>query len=158
MLTLLVLFLAFAQAAPADTFNSELFKKEIRPLQDAVATAVTPSVARIMQDPKATYLEGFGIVITMEVILEAPGNPFTRVKTDQELRASVAQRRKDIKDKVSELLKQRVVKMESIRSNQSIAVVVHLLNGTPVETPDLPTQLVVSVQKDTPGQIKVREY
>ena len=158
MLKMALCFLMLTQAAAVDSFNGDSLKKEIGPLQESVKGTLAGSVARIMQDPKATYLEGYGVVITVEVALETPANPFSRVKSDQELRSSVTQRRKEIKSKLSDLLTQRIVKLDSLGPAHSVAVVVYLLNGTPVETPDLPTQLVISVRKDSPADVKIREY
>jgi hypothetical protein len=152
MMKSIVYLLMFAAISQVD-----VLKKEMVPLQDAVDTVVTSSGARIMSNSKAGYLEGYGIVVTMEVALEQPPNIFSKVKSSQELKASVAQRRKGIKEKLGELLKQRVVKAE-LAATESMAIIVHLMNTTPNDVPDLPSQVVISVKKDAPGQVNVREY
>jgi len=134
------------------------FKKEMGPLQEAIDGLVQSTGARIMTSSRAAYLEGYGIAVALEVALEQPPNIFSKMKTGAELRASVAQRRKDIKDKLSEWLKQRIVKTESVGATESISIVVHLMNTTPNDVPDLPAQFVISVKKDAPGQVTVREY
>ena len=154
MLKVIPLLLILAGAPQQDA----AFKKEMGPLQDAVQGVVTASVARVMSDPKAAYLEGYGVVVAMEVALEQPPNIFSKVKSGPELRSSIAQRRKDIKDKLGELLKQRIVKTDSIGAAESLSVIVHLMNTTPNDVPDLPRQLVITVKKDAPGQVNIREY
>ena len=109
-----------------------------------------------MNASRATSLDGYGIVVVLEVMLEQPPNPFSSVKAPDEVRTVVGKRRKEITDKLSDLLKARI-KTASISPAESIAVIVHLLNATRADVPDLPNQLVLSVRKAAPDQIRVRE-
>ncbi len=68
------------------------------------------------------------------------------------------QRRKDIEDKISDLLKLRIIKTDSIGASDSMAVIVYLLNTTPADVPDLPTQIILNVKKDSPAQVNIREF
>jgi len=156
MLKSIVCFLMLAGAP-----QSEAFKKEMIPLQEAVDTVVSNTGARIMgmsDRSRATYLDGYGIVVVLEVTLEQPSHPFGSSKSPAEVQATVSQRQKAIKEKISELLKQRVGKTESVGATESIAVIVHFLNVTRADVPDLPIQLVFRVRKDTPTEVKITEF
>ena len=65
-------------------------------------TAVNEIISRVipgygvLQSPKGAYLDGYGIVVTVEVALEAPRNPFTGLKTPAEVRTTVASVRKEV--------------------------------------------------------------
>jgi hypothetical protein len=151
--SILVLFMLLAPPQAADHF-----KKDRMTLQADVDEVVNPAVARITRDSMASYLDGYGVVVVLEVTLELPPNPFSSPKTGGQLRSSVERRQKDIKEKVSEFLKQRVVKTESVGATESLTVVVHMLNVTRADVPDLPTQLVISVRKDAPTQVNIKEF
>jgi hypothetical protein len=55
-------------------------------------------------------------------------------------------------------LKQRVLKTDSVGATESLTVVVHMLNVTRADVPDLPTQFVFSVRKDAPTQVNIKEF
>jgi hypothetical protein len=137
---------------------AELFTKDKPALQADVDEVVSPAVTRIMRNSLASPLEGYGVVVVLEVALEQPPNPFTGTKTADQLRASVTRRQKEIKDKVSEFLKQRVLKTDSVGATESLTVIVHMLNVTRADVPDLPTQFVISVRKDAPTQVNIKEF
>jgi hypothetical protein len=151
--SILVLFMLLAPPQAADHF-----KKEAAALQADVDQAVTPVVYRIMRESMASPLEGYGVIVVLEVTLEPPPNPFSATKTGGQLKALVTRRQQEIKDKVSELLKQRVLKTDSVGATESLTVVVHMLNVTRADAPDLPTQLVISVRKDAPTQVTIKEF
>ena len=69
---ILGLFMLLAPAQPADHF-----KKDAPSLQADVDQAITPAVYRIMQNSMASPLEGYGVVVVLEVTLEPPPNPFS---------------------------------------------------------------------------------
>jgi hypothetical protein len=112
----------------------------------------------VMESSKATYLEGYGAVLTLEASLEPPRNPFTSPKTPAEVRAIVNERRKTIETKITNLLKDRVGKMDSIAPTDSVTVVVYLFNSNPADVPDLPSQLVFSVKKQDPSHVVTRPF
>ena len=144
----------------AATPQSDVFKKEMPPLQSAVDALVGPTGAQLMPSgrSRAALIEGYGIIITLEVAFEAPLGIFGTPKKPAEVRALVAQRRKDLQDKLSAFLKQRVTTTDSIGPSDSLAIVVYVLNTTPADIPNLPTQIVMSAKKDSPQQVVVREY
>jgi len=125
----------------------DVFKKEMAPLQNAVDSAITETGARIMSNSKATYLEGYGVVVVVEVMLEAPRNPFSGLKTPEETRKIVKTRQQDVTSKLSDLLKEKIAKTDSVGANDSLTLIVHILNTNPVDVPDLPSQLVITMKK-----------
>ena len=73
-------------APQADHFNRE------RPaLQQSVDGLVNPIVGRLLQPSKATYLEGYGVVVTLEVALTTPRTPFSSSVSPSDVQATVAQ-------------------------------------------------------------------
>src|SRR5262245_16775969 len=81
----------FAQNPP----SAEAIKKDVQALQNAANDTMGGIVSGlgILQGARGTYLEGYGIVVTMEVALEPPRNPFTAMKTPDDVRTTVAQKR-----------------------------------------------------------------
>ena len=113
-------------------------------LDDAVSTIVP---GPILQRSKATYLDGYGVVMSIEVALEPPRNPFSGVKAPSEVRRLSAQRRIALKEKAVELLQNQVGGLGSVAPDEWVAIVIHMLNTNPADLPDLPTQLVVAAKK-----------
>lgn len=141
---------------------AENTKKDIVSLQNAVneaSSSVVPGFG-VLQVAKATYLDGYGVVVNMELALEPPRNPFSGLKTPAEIRTIVTQRRKEVTDRLSSLLKEKVPLLESIGPSESVAIIVHLLNTNPADLPDLPSQLVLSVKKQDAAttRISIREF
>jgi len=149
-----ILCLLALVAAP----QSDSFTKEMLPLQTAVNAALTKTGATVMTAPKATYLDDYGVIVVAEVMLEPPPSPAVLFSSrPPSVKAEVLQRFKDLKDKLSELATQQIAKSESVGATESLAVVVHLLNSTRADTPELPAQVVVSVKKASPTQVNVKE-
>jgi hypothetical protein len=147
---------AFAQAPP------EKVKKEIDSLQAAVTDVVSATVPGfgVLQRAKGTYLDGYGVVVTLEVAFEQPRNPFTPGTSANDVRTVVNQRRKDTVEKLTNLLKQRVPVMDSISPSESATIIVYLLNTNPADLPDLPSQIVFTLKKqDVPaGRVSLKDY
>ena len=147
-----------AQAPP----SPEKIKKDIQTLQDAAnetVGGVVPGLG-VLQAAKGTFLEGYGVVVTMEVALEPPRNPFTAMKSPDDVRTNVAQRRKATVDKLANLLKEKAPTLESLGPTESATIIVYLLNTNPGDLPDLPAQLVLSIKKQeaATGHVNLREY
>ncbi len=138
--------------------QGDSLKKEMGSLQTAVETTVTPLVARVFSPPRATPLEGFGVVVSLEVMLEQPQNLFSTPKSAEQVKASVNQRRKDLREKLTELLKLQVAKSTSITETESLAIIVYLLPTTRADVGEQPTQMVLTVKKGDPTQVKFQEY
>jgi hypothetical protein len=153
-MTILLSLLMLLQAAPA----RDLSRKEITALQSEVDAVASPVVARMEQHPKATYLDGYGFVVTLEVALVTPPNLFSTPVSPADLKASVAKRRKDLADKLQAFLKERVAKMDFIEPAESLAIVVYITNYTPADVPNIPIQMLFTVKKELPEQVFSREF
>jgi hypothetical protein len=140
---------AAAQAPFSNSSQSDKFRKEAALLQGVINDVINNTVPGfgLLTPSRATYLEGFGLVVTLEVSLEPTRNPFSSPKTPAEVRSIVSQRRREIRDKLAALLKERVVAIESIKATESVAVIVHMLNTNPADLPDVPLQLVFTMKK-----------
>jgi len=105
---------AFGQAQPA----IEKMNKDALLLQGAVNDVISTTIpiGPALQNAKAAYLEGYGVVVSLEVALEPPRLPFGGVKSPEEVRKTVSQRRKDVIEKLTNLLKQRTPTLESLAS------------------------------------------
>ena len=150
--TLVCLMLAGVLQSPADAF-----KREMVPLQTDVDKVVGDTQSRVMAGSRAALIDGYGVVTSVTVALEAPRSLFGAASTKEQVIQSVGKRQKDIKDKLTALMKQRVVNMESIGAEESLAVVVHLENYNLDAVPNLPHQLVFSVKKSNPQTVNYRE-
>src|ERR1051326_4272327 len=113
----------------------DVFKKEMAPLQNSVDAAVAGTGAQVMSNSKATYLEGYGVIVVLEITLERPRSPFDSVKTPDAIRTTVTNRQKDVTTKLSELLKERIGKTESLGATDSLAFIFHILNTNPADVP-----------------------
>jgi hypothetical protein len=163
MMRLLFAFFLLAGCAFAelDKGQVELFKKDAVPLQAAVEETINsqvPGPAGVLERAKATYLEGYGIVVSLEASLEPTRTPFSSPKTPNEVRAIVAQRRKAIQEKIENLLKERISKLQSLGDLESLTVALHLFNSNPADLPNLPSQVVLTIKKQDPAHISIQEF
>jgi hypothetical protein len=153
---MLTTFLALLLFAPAPTVDS--FKKEMAPLQSAVDTLVSSTGAQVMQRSQAAYIEGYGIVIQLELAFETPQGIFSTPKPIKEIRTLVAQRRKDLQEKLTVFMKQRTAMTDSIGPMDSLTVVVHVFNTYPADIRDLPVQILITAKKESSQQPVYREF
>jgi hypothetical protein len=143
-----------------DKTRLDVFKKEASSLQEATEQAVeaaTPGMA-VLQHAKATYLEGYGIVVTVQAALVPNRNPFAATVSSADVRKVVAERRTQLRQRVQELVKQQAASLQSLGSEESLAIVVYLLNSNAADVPDLPAQIVFAAKKNNPNQINVYEF
>jgi hypothetical protein len=126
-------------------------------VEEAVNSLV-PGPAGVMEKPRAAYLEGYGIVVSLQASFEPTRNPFSSPKTPAEVRKIVNERKKAVQENLEKLLKERVAKMQSIGETESLAIALHLLNSNPADLPDLPAQLLLTVKKVDPTQVTVRAF
>ena len=136
----------------------DTFKKEMAPLQSAVDSAVGSTGVQVLQKSHAIYIEGYGVIVSLEAMFEPPQNLFSTPKPASEVRALVAQRRKDLQEKLTLFLKQRIVTTDSIGPTDSLTIVVHVLNTNPADVPNMPMQIQLTVKKDSPQQVTPREF
>jgi hypothetical protein len=157
---LLILLFATTALGEIDKTRLDLFKKESASLRGAVDDIMNTSVPGrgVLESAKATYLEGYGAVLTLEASLEPTRSPFTSPKTPAEVRNLVSERRKSIENKLQNLLKQRVQDLQSIDASESVTIVLYLINSNPADIPDLPGQIVLTIKKQDPTQVLVQAY
>ena len=152
---LLLGLLTLTLAASAQGNKNELFRKEAPVLQRAADQAISEVQGiSLLQTAKATYLEEFGIVISLEVALEPPRNPF---EAPNQGRSGVADRQRQVRDKMKAFLTQKAAGIQSADGTQFVTVVVHLFNSNPVDSPNLPRQIILMVKKQEPSNVTIRE-
>jgi hypothetical protein len=157
---ILFVFLFTATAfAEMDKAQFDTFKKEAASLRGAIDDAVSSVVPgrSYLDSAKATYLEGCGAVLTLEASLGPTRTPFSTV-TPQEVRKTVKERHEAITKKLEAVLKKNAGVIQSIAPNESVTVVLYLLNSNPADVPDLPSQILFTVKKQDPTQVVIREY
>src|SRR5258708_10467346 len=105
----------------------------------------------ILQETKGAYLEGYGVVFTLEVNLSPMRyrTPFAASPySEKELAAARAQklaRIKEMETLIRDLLRDHGMGLEFVPPGDHVAVVVHLFNQA--EQKDLPSQLTGQVEK-----------
>jgi len=151
---LMSLFALYLLATP----TVDAFKREMEPLQTSVDAAIASTSAQIMRKSQATYLEGYGVVVMIEVAFEGPQGIFNTPRPAAELRKLVEQRRADLQEKLKVFVAQRVATADSLESSESFTVVVNVLNTTPAAVPKLPVQIQVSAKKGSQQPPSYREF
>jgi len=151
--TFLTLFLMLAAE------QTDVFKKDMAPLQSAVDGVIIATGAQVMPAGKsrAAYIDGYGIIVTVEIAFEAPQGIFDTPKKPAEVRTLVAKRRKDLQEKMMSFVKSRVATTDSIGATDSLAIIVYVLNTNPADITNLPMQIVMSAKKESPQQVAFRE-
>jgi hypothetical protein len=149
MLKQIFTFLLFlmAVAGPLDGAAADVDREEAMALTATVGDGVADAVSQVFFGPRAAYLDGYGLVVTIEVGLVPPRNPFSSPRTPEEVRRDSRGRLESLKSAVPELLSRPVADLEGLGADEFVGVVIHLVNANPVDLPDLPEQLVFSVRK-----------
>jgi hypothetical protein len=116
----------------------------------------------MLQDAKGIYLPRYGVVFHMEMNL-VPMRTLSafdvRPYTPQELeqaRQTKLERIRQLKERLSNLLRERGGELSALPADQSVGVVVHLFNLPSERTEGLPTQLVVEVSRGAIADAKMR--
>ena len=148
--------IVYAQASPPD----EKIKADVRTIQTAVNDIVgTPLPGGgVLQVARGAYLDGYGIVVSLEVAFDPPVNPFSPQKSPEEIRTTAAQRLKEVQDKLTTVLKQKVMLLESIAPSESVSVILNILNLNPAYLPEMPSQVIFTVKKQDAGRVNIRPY
>jgi len=143
--------------AQAGGAKPETFRKEGPAFQSAVDQAVSevPGVS-LLQTSKASYIQEFGIVVTLEVTLEQSRSPFN-VDARPERPSVLTERQQRVRDKLKQLLTQKAPGLRTAADDQFVAIVVHIFNSNPVDSPNLTQQITVMVKKNAPSNVIVRE-
>ena len=134
-----------------------MFRKEGPAFQRVVDQAVGEvSGVSLLQTSKASYIEEFGVVVTLEVALEQQINPFN-VDARAERRSVLTERQQRLRDKMKQLLTQKAASLRVPADDQFVAIVVHIFNTNPVDSPNLTQQIMIMVKKNAPSNVIVRE-
>jgi hypothetical protein len=156
--SLCILMAVSAAWAQAGSSSTDAIRKESEALQKAVDAAIGDvGGTSLLQPAKATYVEEFGIFVSLEVALEPPRNPFTSPAAPRTASSQVSERQRLVREKVKQFLMQKAPSLQSLKAEQSIVIAVHLFNSNPVDTPNLPKQLVFIVSKQDPTRVVMRE-
>lgn len=155
MLKTLIFLVLLAAPSPSDAF-----KKEMDPLAQVVDSAVNSTGAHLTLRSRASLVDGYGVVVTAEVAFDTPQvmTPFGALGGNSDGKTVVAQRRKDLQAKISALVADRVTKLESVGADDSLTIVIHVLNTNPASYPTLPTQMQFSSKKQAPSPATFREF
>lgn len=154
-LSLIALALLAPAASRAQSHNYGNIKQQIGIFESVLNTAIRQRYDQqrfmLLQPPKGTYLDGYGVVFTLEVNLSTlryltPFSPGPH--TDKEIKDSRAEklaRTKEVEALVKDLLRGNGAGLSFLKPDENLAVVVHLFNTS--EHKDLPTQLIVQGKK-----------
>ena len=155
---LMISEVGFAQAPPPP----EKIKKDTALLQNAVNEVINFAIPGfgVLQKARGAYLDGYGVVVTAEIALDSPRSPFDGQRSPDEIRKTATQRQKEVLDKLSNLLKEKVPTLESLEPAESVAIIVNLLNTNPADMPDMPSQIILFAKKQdaAAGRINIRDY
>lgn len=116
-------------------------------LERSVNSLVGGLVPNVFRDARATYLEGYGVAVTIEVALDVPRNPFNSSRSAADTRESALQRIAAIRQETIRLLASEALRIDSLGADEMLSVIVYMVNPNPVDLPDLPSQVVVSARK-----------
>jgi hypothetical protein len=156
--SLCVLFAVSTVWAQGASSSPDTFRKDLTAIQKALDDSIR-SVAGIefLQPAKATYVDEFGIFVSLEVVLEPTRNPFTSPAAPRPASSPVAERQRLVREKVTQILIQKAAALQSLRSDQTMVVAVHIFNSNPIDNPRLPGQMIFIVKKQDPSRVIVRE-
>ena len=140
---------------PADKIKADVIS-----VQNAVNDVVGLSIPGwgILQGAKGAYLDGYGIVLNVEVAFEPPITPFTTQRNPEEVRKTSTQKRVEVQEKLTNIVKQKLPSLASLAPGDSVAVILNVLITNPAYTPDMPTQIIISAKKQDATHVAVREY
>src|SRR5262245_12002075 len=136
-------------------------KKEAAAFQTALEGVVRPILPDygLMQEPRVIYIDGHGPMFMVEVALERAANPFYNPGKPSEVKQTIERRRKEIREKVSELLKSRFLEFKSIGDSSVLTVVFYIANNNPAYAPDQPNQIVFTAKRQNAAvDVAVHEY
>lgn len=140
----------------SQTPDYSTIKKQTQLFETVLDTAMRqhfddPEHFLMLQAPRGAYLEGYGVVFTMEVNLytmryRSPfdASPYSQ-KEISTARAVKLARTKDLEALLRDVLRNNGMGLDFVPADESVAVVVHLFNQA--EHRDLPSQLAVQTKK-----------
>ncbi len=154
-LSLIVLALLAPAPSRAQAHDYTAIKQQLELFETVLNTALKQRYDQqrfmLLQPAKGTYLEGFGVVFTLETNLSTLRylTPFTPGPyTDKEIkdaRAEKTARTKEVEAMVKGLLRDHGAGLNFLKPEDNVAVVVHLFNTS--EHKGMPSQLIVQGKK-----------
>jgi hypothetical protein len=153
---LLTSSLLYGQAPAAP----EKIRADIKAVQDAVNDVVGLSIPGwgVLQGAKGAYLKGYGFVFNIEIAFDPPVNPFSPQKSPEAVRATATQKRSEVQEKLTNILKQKLPSLASLAPGDSVAVILNVLNTNPAYMPDMPSQIILSARKEDADKVSIDEY
>jgi hypothetical protein len=149
---LLPLWCVRAQSPPSNPSALKAEMKVFEAVIDGTLAQTFASPFGLLEKTKGTYLPGFGLVFSLEVNLyplRAPKpfnmTPVSKAEIEQAQKARL-ERLAAIKESIPRLLADHAISLRDLRSNDSLAVVVHLFGVQSGDT-DFPDQLVIETRK-----------
>jgi hypothetical protein len=159
---LLPLWCARAQSPPSNLSALKAEMKVFEAVIDGTMAQTFTSPFGLLEKTKGTYLPGFGLVFSLEVNLyplRAPNpfnmTPLSKAEIEQAQKARL-ERLAAIKESIPRLLADHAISLRDLRSNDSLAVVVHLFGVHSGDT-DFPDQLVIKTRKSDLDQFWERK-
>ena len=115
-----------------------MYLRQIGALQSAVDGVIASTGAQVMPAGKsrAAFIDGYGIIVDLEIAFDAPQGIFNTPKKPAEVRTLVARRRKDLQEKMTAFVKSHVATTDSIGGTDSLAIVIYVLNTNPADIPE----------------------
>jgi len=153
---IVIALLAVVGSVPARAIQQpSTFSEEAADLAALVEERISSIVGRVLLTPKVTYLETYGIVLTTEVMLESPRNPFSSPRTTDETKVVIDRRMETLSSALVDLLESDFQGLGLAGAGQRTTLAIHILNSNPVDLPDLPEQIVATALTDASGAVRV---
>jgi hypothetical protein len=143
------------QICRAQTPDYSTIKKQTQLFETVLDTAIRqhfdPEHFLMLQSPRGAYLEGYGVVFTVEVNLYTMRwrNPFDASPYSEKevatARTAKLARIKELETLIRDLLRNNGMGLDFVAPDENVAVVVHLFNQA--EHRELPSQLAVQTKK-----------
>src|SRR5215510_6443583 len=120
ILVLLISGALYGQKQPAP----EKINPDVTSVQNAVNDVVGSSIPGwgILQGAKGAYLDGYGIVLNVEVAFDPPITPFTPRKSPEEVRKTATQKRAEVQGKLTNIVKEKLPLLSTLAPGDSVAV------------------------------------
>jgi len=129
-------------------------------LRDALLKMFEARPFVILEEPKSTYLEGFGVVVHAELNLYpvAVLSPFTsRQAFDNEAKIEQEQkplRLKELRNRLREMLVEQGTALTLLPSEENVAIVIHLFNVR--QQANIPGQVVAQARRQALLELTAR--
>jgi len=164
-LAALLLLLAVAASSVGAAENQAALKRQMQEFERVLSVTLGHMFQQqpfvVLQEPKAAYLPGFGVVAHTELNLYPLRwlFPFSTEKySEQELRTEREQkllRLRELEKQLRELLLAQSAALTQLGPDESMAVIIHLYNPRPY--PDIPNQVVMQGRRQSLAELQGRK-